>query len=85
MKEQILAKIKILMQVKESSYLVSDGTDYQKVCTDIYVMLDQGTKNHSISYTDYIEIVGELNKVAIHAKKMKLAATGKSHFNPCLN
>lgn len=84
MKEQILAKIKILMQVKESSYVIHDGNDYQRICDEIKVMLDKGIQG-ALSYTDYMEVIRELNKAAAHARKIKQASLEKNHLNSHLN
>lgn len=84
MKEQILAKIKILMEVKESSYVIHDGNDYQKICDEIRVLLDEGIKD-ALSYTDYMEVIRELNKAIAYARKVKQASLKKNHLNSHLN
>lgn len=85
MKEQILAKIKILMQVKESSYVINDGTDYHGICDEVKSMLDKGATNGSLSYKDYMEVVGELVKAVAYARKVKINSIQKNHLNSHLN
>jgi hypothetical protein len=84
MKEQILAKIKILMEVKESSYIIHDGNDYHGICDEIKALLDKGIQG-ALSYTDYMEVIGELNKAITHARKVKQASLEKNHLNSHLN